>query len=814
MNPESLFNQLYEARTESDVDRIVAKTRSLQDPKNWKPYGQNESNFGVVENQQASPVPALVEKVINSIDAILTRACLERNIDPKSQDAPRSIEDAVEEFFPDAQDWDLPNRRQEQSERIQIIADGPRMETSLTIYDDGEGQHPHDFEDTFLSLLRGNKNEIHFVQGKYNMGGAGAIAFCGKKRYQLVGSRRWDESGDFGFTLVRRHPLDDQEKKTRRATWYEYFVSNSVIPSFRVKGLDLGLRNRFFTTGTVIKLYSYDLPAGTRSVISRDLNQSINEYLFSPALPLYTIDTLERYPDDRNVQRDLYGLKHRLEMDDSRYVAEFFSEELMSQRMGLAKVVVYVFKPRVDDRTPKETRETIRREFFKNNMSVMFSVNGQVHGHYTSEFITRSLKYHILKDYLLIHVDCTGMDVDFRNELFMASRDRLKDGSESRELRSGLSRVLTSGRLKEVYKERKSAISVESNDTDDLLRSFAKSLPFRDDLMRLLDDTMALDDKRDGRRPRRDQSQTRNKKQARRRRSASQRFPSFLKLEHASRDGGVPMVQVPRNGTRTIRFSTDVEDQYFDRVSEPGDLTIAILDHAKTGRRRQNPGPRPPNHVSELLNVVKSSPHDGTIRVTMSPTEEVSVGDDIKVRANLSGAGEDFEEIFFVNISEQERPSVKREDADEPALESGLPKLVLVHKERTDGVPGWDELGASGVEMGHDVVVYPMVDDKDLLEKIFINMDSRVLLDHRSKLSTAEQIEVAQKRYISAVYFHTLFLYGITKNRKYSLQKSVDAKESLQEVTVGEYLKDVFESHYAEFLLNFEVQELIGALEG
>ena len=83
-------------------------------------------------------------------------------------------------------------------------------------------------------------------------------------------------------------------------------------------------------------------------------------------------------------------------------------------------------------RTSKETRDTIRREFFKNNMSVLFSMNGQAHGHYTSEFVTRSLKFHLLRDYVLIHVDCTDVRTEVRSELFMASRDRLKDGDESR----------------------------------------------------------------------------------------------------------------------------------------------------------------------------------------------------------------------------------------------------------------------------------------------------------------------------------------------------------------------------------------------
>ena len=355
MNKKSLFLQLFNASTESEIDNVIRRNVALRDSRNWRPYGQNESNYGVVENQQSSPIPALVEKVINSIDAILTRRCLEAGLDPKSAGAPRSIDQAVSQFFPNSKNWDLPKARQSQAENIQIIANGPRMETTLVVYDDGEGQHPEEFEDTFLSLLRGNKNEIHFVQGKYNMGGAGAIVFCGKKRYQLIASKRWDRTGDFGFTLIRRHPLTPQESLSKRATWYEYFVLDSTVPSFPITELDLGLRNRMFTTGTVIKLYSYDLPSGSRSVISRDLNQSLNEYLFEPALPLFTIDQPERYPRDRNLQRDLYGLKRRLEEDGNKYVAERFSQELSDEQIGNLKTTTYVFAPRVDGKSARET---------------------------------------------------------------------------------------------------------------------------------------------------------------------------------------------------------------------------------------------------------------------------------------------------------------------------------------------------------------------------------------------------------------------------------------------------------------------------
>ena len=48
-------------------------------------------------------------------------------------------------------------------------------------------------------------------------------------------------------------------------------------------------------------------------------------------------------------------------------------------------------------------------------------------------------------------------------------------------------------------------------------------------------------------------------------------------------------------------------------------------------------------------------------------------------------------------------------------------------------------------------------------------MDSHVLLSHRSKLKSHVAIDVADKRYISAVYFRALFLYTITKHKEYEI---------------------------------------------
>ena len=810
MNVEQLFWNLYRAPVEATVEKVLASHSLLNSPANWRPYGQNESNFSVVENQQASPIPALIEKITNGIDAILMRRCIEEEIDPCSEKAPRTIEDAVNQFFPDHKNWDLGKERRIQAERLQILADGPKMNTSLIIYDDGEGQSPEKFEETFLSLLRGNKNEVHFVHGKYNMGGAGAVAFCGKKRYQLIGSKRFNEDASFGFTLVRRHPLTQEENKRKKATWYEYLVINDQIPSFSCTKMELGLHERKFTTGTILKLYSYDLPSGARSVISRDLNQSINEYLFSPALPVFTIDKAERYPKDRNLERPLYGLKHRLEEDDSKYVETHFSEQINDDKFGSYRVTCYVFKSRVDDKNVKETRETIRREFFKNNMSVLFSMNGQVHGHYTSEFVTRSLKFHLLKDYVLIHVDCTDVRTDVRSELFMASRDRLKEGDESRLLRDKLTQLLSKGRLGEIHKSRKAAITVESKDAEELVRNITRNLPIHNELAELLNQTFKIDDKRNGRR-REKARETRRKETSDEPAFSPQRYPSFFNIDVTARNGQeIPMVSLPIGGERTVKFSTDVEDQYFDRIEDPGELQIGLLDVASN---EQSGGDKPglPKEVDTVLNVTRSSPHNGTICVLVKPAEEVKVGDTIKLQASLSGPDRQRDQIFMVKISDLEKKPKEPKKGDQPDSRLGLPQLHMVYKEpRPDGLT-WDILEGKGIEMHHDVVVSPLVDG-DSLSEVYVNMDSKVWLSHRAKLAKEEAVTVAEKRYVSAVYFHTLFLYTITKNRKYRIATQRES-ETEQNVEITEYIADLFQTFYAQFLLNFDTQELVSALD-
>jgi 5-hydroxyisourate hydrolase-like protein (transthyretin family) len=104
-----------------------------------------------------------------------------------------------------------------------------------------------------------------------------------KKNIKLNG----EKESRFGFTLVRRHPLSKEEIETDvRTTYYEYFCPDRQIASFSINEIDLGLYNRKFTCGSIVKLYSYQLPKGSRSDITLDLWRDLNQYMYHLPLPI------------------------------------------------------------------------------------------------------------------------------------------------------------------------------------------------------------------------------------------------------------------------------------------------------------------------------------------------------------------------------------------------------------------------------------------------------------------------------------------------------------------------------------------------
>ncbi len=230
MTNEELCMSLMHADTEDEVVTLLRMAGHWDDEASWRYLGDTDNNFGSIGNQQREPVAALIEKIINGVDARLVNECLLRDIDPASDAAPKDMRIAVAQFFeghdehppPDAgniSEW-RDTRATEEGELLTVVATGNSPRTgsgfpSLSISDCGEDQSPGDFPDTFMSLGKSNKLRIPFVQGKFNMGGTGALSFCSPKHHlQLIVSRHNPAivmNGDlraqeWGFTIVRREP--------------------------------------------------------------------------------------------------------------------------------------------------------------------------------------------------------------------------------------------------------------------------------------------------------------------------------------------------------------------------------------------------------------------------------------------------------------------------------------------------------------------------------------------------------------------------------------------------------------------------------
>jgi hypothetical protein len=175
------------------------------------------------------------------------------------------------------------------------------------------------------------------------------------------------------------------------------------------------------------------------------------------------------------------------------------------------------------------------------------------------------------------------------------------------------------------------------------------------------------------------------------------------------------------------------------------------------------------------------------------------------------GGPEDIECRFWIKVVEASRKpqEVKKpEKVEEPPL--GLPEYALVYEQRPSDQPNaktWEDLGSVGISIDWNVVMHPFIEE-DKLKVVYINMDSTVLRRYKSKQGnlTLEQADLADRRYLSSIYFHSIFLYSITRNRKYEL------KQESREVDLDDYLRDLFSSYYSEFLLNFGTDQLMQAL--
>jgi len=75
---KNIFFQLLSFKTEEEVSYFINNNEIFKDRADWKVLGKIENNKGTIESQGNNPIKALVEKITNSIDAILMKECYKK----------------------------------------------------------------------------------------------------------------------------------------------------------------------------------------------------------------------------------------------------------------------------------------------------------------------------------------------------------------------------------------------------------------------------------------------------------------------------------------------------------------------------------------------------------------------------------------------------------------------------------------------------------------------------------------------------------------------------------------------------------------
>lgn len=574
MQDIALLTELLEAEDEVSAVAALEKRDLLKTVDRWRYLGNMPNNQSIVQVQQSTPAAALVEKITNSMDAILIRHCKTSGIDPRSHSAPQSMSKAVEKFFGDALIDPTPAQaRSVAEENMVLYATGSKGRPSLSLYDAGEGQLAENFPGTFCSLIYGSddgayKGAIPFVQGRFNMGGTGVLPFCSDKyKLQLIVSRVPPEVAKttdhewaytvFCFFASKQKPSWCYLVGPDRQILTAGTQSLGLVPKLAAKSGEVcAPRERKVSSGTLIKMYDYK---AARSNICGEQFKRLQEYLLRPALPLRVIECRDTY------KANVMGVTvwDRLSAWGKDRLEEGFEEGAsISIKLDTGETIpaeVRVFK------SPKNIDE----EGDQPQTGLRALINGQSHARRDAQFFRNKAvdKEHIAGS-MLVTLDCTDLCQESRNALFMSNRETFREDPLLSELFKKLQKELHDHEgldaLNMKRYEEKVKNAVDDEEGISALEELLSTDPTLADLFgSMVSGKVAAKTSTDG---------SGGKIPGTPQPFEGLDFPTFI---HRSDKSCIATIEVPRGRTARIVFFTDVKNNYFARRKYRGVCTIA-----------------------------------------------------------------------------------------------------------------------------------------------------------------------------------------------------------------------------------------------
>ncbi len=752
-NYKKLCMELLESNSEEQVVKILKRWGFWDNEGAWQLYGGIENNFSVIGNQQSSAQAALIEKFVNSIDAVLMRECYRRGINPESDSAPKSMEEALEAFFGlKTNDLTLlsSKERQKLARNIGFIATGSKERPSLIVLDRGEGQSPKYFPDTLLSLNRSNKMRIFFVQGKFNMGGTGALTFCSDEHnLQLIISRRHpdarrydehDPRGDeWGFTIVRRR----KPSKNHRSSIYQYLAPAGQVLSFTSKTLDVPLEYSSIDPlewGTLIKLYEYDL-GNLKTNIKQDFfYYGASLRLPQPALPIM-------FYEDRNYKSDsptltYHGLYGRLASTEEKGNIEDGFPVYIEAKVRRQPIMIEIYAFRKNF----EGKRQPYKNFIRPSEAIIFTINGQTHATLSNGFFRRKrVKMDYIADSLLVIVKCDQLDSETREDFFMNSRDRLRQRNLE-ELESVLEEEIARHEaLKELReRRRREALSKKLGNDQPLVDLLNKILKNSPTLAKIFIEGQRISNPFDTRPASESQKRFEGK-----------RFPTYflIREKHEKRN-------YPIGNTIRIQFETDAVNDFFSRSEDRGTYSLCIYNDEGECI------PYPEGIKSFKL-------YNGTATLVLQlPDDEIQVGDEYQCCLLVESPDriDPFENKFTVTVVPHIDHSTGEAGKRKPPTEEGggkreqeqrlaTPEVILIRESE------WEE---HNFNKESALSIQPNGESYDF----YINIDN-VYLQTEIKANTKIDRQVLEMQFQNA-----LVLFGLSIVRLYEANNTGNGQNS------------------------------------
>jgi hypothetical protein len=433
----------------------------------WAPFNDSLSNDGPM-SLNAYPGRAFIERVTNEGDANLEAKALSH-----TGSMPNSPGEATSRWFnlkPDALSSGLDNDqvRELAKETVTVVGFlGDPKDHKDSIFDArdyGIGLTAAEMPGTILSLNRGNKKSKPWLTGKHGQGASSTYQYSD---LTLIASRKVGANA-VAFTFVEA-TWDMDEAIMAKTPTYRYLTIDGTVPEVEI-ALDE------FPAGTLVRHIGYtatDLlnPIGENSLYGL-LMRSLAEPLFPVWLEIYSlrmskalgyptfsgfrrygrvirgsVNALERAWKATLTATDVISDENSLDEEDNvaseesgkgnaestsilHRSSEYFqlpSWDYGSRtgigELGRVKINYWVVNP------AGRSSQDVLRSWVDPDKTILMTLDGQTHAEESRAIITgqNGAKLWAVGRYMVVQIDCNGLDPRAKYELFTSTREHAKE---------------------------------------------------------------------------------------------------------------------------------------------------------------------------------------------------------------------------------------------------------------------------------------------------------------------------------------------------------------------------------------------------